>query len=80
MTNPFTALQDTLNTTDEVTAAYVGVPITTWRKWANGIREANTAGVRLIEVLGIIRTMAPQIHEHLMKQAIEQVKMSRGVK
>lgn len=80
MSNPFLTLQTTLEATDEVAAAYVGVPVTTWRKWITGTREASTSGARLIELLGLIRTMAPQIHEHLLAQAVNQVKAAKGVK
>ena len=80
MTNPFMSLQTILAQTDEVTAAYVGVPVTTWRKWVTGAREASTSGARLIELLGLIRTMAPAIPDHLLEQAVGQVKATKGVK
>jgi hypothetical protein len=80
MTNPYQTLQTQLEQGDEVTAAYVGVPVTTWRKWVNGSREASTSGQRLIEVLGLLRTMAPAIHEHLLSSAVTLVKASKGVK
>ena len=55
-----------LNLTDTQGAQYLGVPVHTLRKWLNGTRAPNAAAVRLLDVLGTIETLAPDIHEHLM--------------
>ena len=55
-----------LNLTDAQGAQYLGVPVHTLRKWLNGTRAPNAAAIRLLDVLGTIEALAPDIHEHLM--------------
>ena len=45
---------------------YLGVPQTTINNWLVGCREPNRAVVRLLEVLGTIEVLAPDIHRGLM--------------
>jgi DNA-binding transcriptional regulator YiaG len=52
--------------TPEEMAIYLGVPVHTLLKWLNGTRTPTASAVRLVEVLGIIETMAPMIHDHLL--------------
>lgn len=50
-------------------AQYLGVPVTTLIKWENGTRSPGSAAVRLMDVLGMIEVMAPDIHEHFLPDA-----------
>lgn len=47
-------------------AEYLGVPVTTLIKWENGTRTPGSAAQRLMDVLGMIEVMAPDIHEHFL--------------
>lgn len=49
---------------DEVqAAAYFGVPVFTVRKWLTGEREPGAAVARLLEVLGVVEALAPNLHQ-----------------
>lgn len=50
-------------------AAYVGVPLFTWRKWENGTRTPDAAPLRLLALLQRIETDAPAIHADMLQQA-----------
>lgn len=50
-------------------AAYLGVPVTTYRKWENGTRIPDAAPQRLLALLQRIETDAPVIHADLIAQA-----------
>ena len=47
-------------------AAYLGVPKNTARNWIEGTREPPAAVMRLVEVLGIVEAMVPDLHQSLM--------------
>lgn len=47
--------------TEQQTAALLGVPVFTLRKWRTGTRAPNAAAVRLVEVLNLVATLAPPI-------------------
>lgn len=47
-------------------AEYLGVPQSTVNNWFTGIRQPNKSVTRLLYVLGVVETMAPNIHAHLM--------------
>jgi DNA-binding transcriptional regulator YiaG len=55
-----------LNLSDTQAADYFGVPVFTVRKWLNGQRVPNAAVMRLLDVLGLVETLAPEIHFHLL--------------
>ena len=62
-------LSDTLNRLhlDEVGAAhYLGVPVHTVRKWLTGERQPSSSVVRLLEVLGMLEALAPELHASLL--------------
>jgi hypothetical protein len=49
---------------DEVQAAqYFGVPVFTVRKWCTGEREPGAAVARLLEVMGMLEALAPNLHQ-----------------
>lgn len=52
-------------------AAYLGVPVTTYRKWENGTRSQDASTLRLFEVLQRIETGAGCIalHDELIDTA-----------
>ena len=52
--------------TDTQAASLLGVPVFTLRKWTNGTRSPGAAAVRLVEVLGILDALAPDLLGHLM--------------
>lgn len=49
-------------------ARYFGVPVTTLNKWVIGSRAPSLATVRLLEVLCIVETFAPAIHDRLLER------------
>jgi len=60
--NPFKALQTRLNLDESRAAAYLGVPVFTFKKWAAGDRKPTAAVARLLEVLGMVEAMNPALH------------------
>ena len=50
-------------------ARYMGVPVYTYRKWEAGTREPTASAVRLLEVLSLIYTHAPKLHNQLIQEA-----------
>lgn len=74
-----------LRLTDTQGAAYLGVPVTTLRKWIAGEREPAAAVGRLLEVMGAMEALAPSLHEtfmprvHVGKVYVEQVKPTMEV-
>jgi hypothetical protein len=53
-------------------AAYLGVPVFTYRKWENGTRGMDAAPRRLLEVLGRIENESPDLHLSLIDAAQAQ--------
>jgi len=47
--------------TEGQTAALLGVPVFTLRKWRTGTRAPNAAAVRLVEVLDLLAVLAPAL-------------------
>ncbi len=60
------ALIDRHKLTDTQAAGLLGVPVFTLRKWINGTRSPGAAAVRLVEVLGMLEALAPDLLGHLM--------------
>lgn len=51
----------------EVQAAqYFAVPVYTVRKWLTGEREPGAAVARLLEVMGLLEALAPNIHQSFL--------------
>jgi hypothetical protein len=63
------ALRERLGLTPGQAAAYLGVPLATWRHWHDGMREPPAAVERLLDVLGVVEALAPDIHARLLPQA-----------
>jgi DNA-binding transcriptional regulator YiaG len=55
-----------LNLSDNQAADYLGVPVFTVRKWRTGERVPAAVVARLLDVLGLVETLAPEIHFHLL--------------
>ena len=60
--NQFKTLQTRLNLDETQAAAYLGVPVFTFRKWVAGDRKPTAAVARLLEVLGMVEAMNPALH------------------
>ena len=57
-----------LSLTEGQAAAYFGVPVFTFRKWANGERSLSAGVLRLVEIMGIIEAVAPGLHTALLPE------------
>jgi hypothetical protein len=51
-------------------AAYLGVPVNTYKKWAGGERKPDTAPLRLMALLERLEREAPAIHAQLLAEAL----------
>jgi hypothetical protein len=66
---PGTVAERVRQTVDRLTldegqaAAYFGVPVFTVRKWLTGEREPGAAVARLLEVMGLLEALAPNLHQ-----------------
>ena len=58
----FAALMTRLNLDEPRAAAYLGVPVFTFRKWVSGERTPSASVTRLLEVLGMVEALAPALH------------------
>ena len=47
-------------------AAYLGVPVTTYRKWENGTRSQDASTRRLFEVLRLLEMEGSPLHNDLL--------------
>jgi hypothetical protein len=54
---------DRLNLDEGQAAEYFGVPVFTVRKWLTGEREPGAAVARLLEVMGLLEALAPNLHQ-----------------
>lgn len=77
--NAFAALMTRLGLDDSRAAAYLGVPVYTFRKWASGERTPSASALRLLEVLGMVEALAPALHAAFLPGESSHVKKS-GVK
>jgi hypothetical protein len=75
--NPFAALMARLDLDEHQAADYLGVPVFTFRKWANGERSPSAATLRLLDVLRTIEALAPALHAAFLPGEIKHVKKSR---
>lgn len=56
------AWQAGLGLSESGTAAYVGVPLHTWRKWLNGTRKPDAAPCALLDLLAVLPVECPALH------------------
>ena len=71
--NPFQHLMSRLGLDETRAAAYLGVPVFTFRKWATGERKPSASAVRLLDVLSTIEVLAPALHAGFLPAHVEQV-------
>ena len=67
-----------LGLTAQGAADYLGVPVTTIRKWIDGTRTPGAAVIRLLDVLGIVEAIAPSIHAAMLPTAIDPVQSGQS--
>ena len=58
-------------------AQYFAVPVYTVRKWLTGEREPGAAVARLLEVMGLLEALAPNIHQSFLVNLAPRVKRGR---
>lgn len=68
---------DRLGLSDQQAAQYFAVPVFTVRKWLTGEREPGAAVARLLEVLGLLEALAPNIHQTFLVDLAPRVKRGR---
>lgn len=54
---------DRLGLSEAQAAQYFAVPVYTVRKWLTGEREPGAAVARLLEVMGLLEALAPNLHQ-----------------
>lgn len=69
--NPETlkAWQAGLGLSESGMAAYVGVPLHTWRKWVNGTRKPDAAPCALLDLLTALPVECPSLHALRLENA-----------
>lgn len=65
----FKAWAARLGLSEAAMAAYLGVPVHTYRKWENGTRKPDAAPLRLFHVLQAIEVQSPDMHAGLLFDA-----------
>ena len=61
--------QADLGLSEDSMAQYLGIPVYTLRKWINGTRKPDAAPCRLFAILQMVQTLAPSMHDGLMRHA-----------
>ena len=60
-------------------AQYFAVPVFTMRKWLTGEREPGAAVARLLEVMGLLEALTPNLHQTFLVNLAPRVKRGRRV-
>jgi hypothetical protein len=63
------AWQAGLGLSESGIAAYIGVPVHTWRKWCNGTRKPDAAPCALLDLLAVLPDAAPALHTERLESA-----------
>lgn len=61
------ALESRLGLTEPQAAKYLGVPVTTYRKWRNGTRKPGSVVGRLLVVLLLIERNHTALHQAILE-------------
>lgn len=69
-----------LGLNDVQAAQYFAVPVFTVRKWMTGEREPGAALARLLEVMGLLEALAPNLHQTFLVNLAPRVKRGRPAK
>lgn len=69
-----------LGLNDAQAAQYFAVPVYTVRKWMTGEREPGAAVARLLEVMGLLEALAPNLHQTFLVNLAPRVKRGRPAK
>lgn len=69
-----------LKLNDAQAAQYFAVPVYTVRKWLTGEREPGAAVARLLEVMGLLEALAPNLHQTFLVDLTPRVKRGRPAK
>ena len=69
-----------LKLNDAQAAQYFAVPVFTVRKWLTGEREPGAAVARLLEVMGLLEALAPNLHQTFLVDLAPRVKRGRPAK
>lgn len=59
-------------------AAYVGVPLHTWRKWINGTRKPDAAPCALLDLLAALPSECPALHALRLENAHKAAKPAKA--
>lgn len=62
------AIQTRHNLDKQGLALYLGVPVTTVHNWLIGSREPSASTVRLLDVLALLETFNPELHDTLIER------------
>ena len=68
------AWQADLGLSESGMAAYVGVPLHTWRKWINGTRKPDAAPCALLDLLSLLPVECPSLHALRLENALKASK------
>lgn len=68
------AWQAGLGLSESGMAAYVGVPLHTWRKWTNGTRKPDAAPCALLDLLAVLPVECPALHALRLENAHKAAK------
>lgn len=66
MKTRLTELEARLKLTPTQMAAYLGVPVFTYRKWKSGERVPTVVLTRLLDVLGTVEVLNPALHAQFL--------------
>lgn len=72
------AWQAGLGLSESGMAAYVGVPLHTWRKWLNGTRKPDAAPCALLDLLVVLPDECPALHALRLENAHKAAKTSKA--
>jgi len=72
------AWQAGLGLSESGIAAYVGVPVHTWRKWCNGTRKPDAAPCALLDLLALLPDTAPDLHALRLESAHKSAKPAQA--
>lgn len=72
------AWQAGLGLSESGMAAYVSVPLYTWRKWVNGTRKPDAAPLALLDLLAALPDAAPALHALRLDNAHKAAKPARA--